>query len=81
LDLTLSGSTINLESRDLRRLQDWLRHQAGIDPDALTARALDRCTCGNVSYTGLLNSGYGGDTFSSRSHEYRSAQHPQASRR
>jgi hypothetical protein len=44
MDPTLPGSTIELESRDLERVRDWLRHQAGIDPDALTARALDRCT-------------------------------------
>src|SRR6516225_6659710 len=44
MDPTLPGSTIELAPHDLQRVQDWLRHQAGVDPDALTARALDRCT-------------------------------------
>jgi hypothetical protein len=44
MDPTLPGSTIELERRDLQRVREWLRSVAGVDPDALTARALDRCT-------------------------------------
>ena len=44
MDPTLPGSTIELERRDLQRVCEWLRSVAGVDPDALTARALDRCT-------------------------------------
>jgi hypothetical protein len=44
MDPTLPGSTINLETRDLLRVLEWLRSVAGVDRDALTARALDRCT-------------------------------------
>jgi hypothetical protein len=44
MDPTLTGSTIELAPGDLRRVHDWLRGRAGVDPDALTARALDRCT-------------------------------------
>ena len=44
MDPTLTGSTIELALSDLRRVHDWLRCKAGVDPDALTARALDRCT-------------------------------------
>jgi hypothetical protein len=44
MDPTLPGSTIELSLRDLQRVHDWLRDQARIDPDALTTRALDRCT-------------------------------------
>ena len=43
MDPTIPGSTIDLEPRDLDLVHHWLRHQAGVDPDALTARALDRC--------------------------------------
>jgi hypothetical protein len=43
MDPTLPGSTIQLSPRDLRRVQDWLRERAGVDPRSLTARALDRC--------------------------------------
>jgi hypothetical protein len=44
MDPTLPGSTIELTPRDLQRVCEWLRSVAGVDPDALTARALDRCT-------------------------------------
>ena len=44
MDPTIPGSTIDLERRDLQRVCEWLRSVAGVDPDALTARALDRCT-------------------------------------
>jgi hypothetical protein len=44
MDPTLPGSTIELTPRDLERVHHWLRHRAGVDPDELTARALDRCT-------------------------------------
>jgi hypothetical protein len=44
MDPTLPGSTIELARRDLQRVCAWLRSVAGVDPDALTARALDRCT-------------------------------------
>jgi hypothetical protein len=44
MDSTLPGSTIELSPRDLQRVQDCLRSAAGVDPDGLTARALDRCT-------------------------------------
>jgi hypothetical protein len=44
MDPTLPGSTIELERRDLERAHDWLRCKAGVDPGALTARAIDRCT-------------------------------------
>jgi hypothetical protein len=44
MDPTLPGSTIELERRDLQRVCEWLRSVAGVDPYALTARALDRCT-------------------------------------
>jgi hypothetical protein len=44
MDPTLPGSTIELERRDLQRVCEWLQSVAGVDPDALTARALDRCT-------------------------------------
>jgi hypothetical protein len=44
MDPTFPGATIDLEPRDLERAHDWLRCKAGADPDALTARALDRCT-------------------------------------
>jgi hypothetical protein len=44
MDPTLPGSTIELESRDLQSVSEWLRSVAGVDPEALTARALDRCT-------------------------------------
>ena len=43
MDPTLPGSTIDLAPSDLERVHHWLRHQAGVDPGALTARALDRC--------------------------------------
>jgi hypothetical protein len=43
MDPTLPGSTIELECQDLQRVCEWLRSVAGVDPDALTARALDRC--------------------------------------
>jgi hypothetical protein len=44
MDPMLPGATIELSPRDLQRVQDWLRSAAGVDPDGLTARALDRCT-------------------------------------
>jgi hypothetical protein len=44
MDPTLPGSTIELALSDLRRVRDWLRDRAGVEPEALTARALDRCT-------------------------------------
>jgi hypothetical protein len=44
MDPTLAGSTIDLEPRDHQRVHGWLRNSAGVDPDQLTARALDRCT-------------------------------------
>jgi hypothetical protein len=43
MDPTVPGSTIDLEPRDLERVYSWLRLKAGVDPDALTLRALDRC--------------------------------------
>jgi hypothetical protein len=43
MDPTLPGSTIELGPHALQRVQRWLREGAGIDPEALTARALDRC--------------------------------------
>jgi hypothetical protein len=43
MDPTLPGSTIELERRDFQWVCEWLRWVAGVDPDALTARALDRC--------------------------------------
>jgi hypothetical protein len=43
MDPTLPGSTIELEYRDLQSVSEWLRSVAGVDPEALTARALDRC--------------------------------------
>jgi hypothetical protein len=43
MDPTLPGSTIQLERRDFQRVCEWLRSIAGVDFDALTARALDRC--------------------------------------
>jgi hypothetical protein len=42
-DPALPGSTIDLAPHDLQRVQDWLRERAGVDPETLTARALDRC--------------------------------------
>jgi hypothetical protein len=44
MDPTLPGSTIELALSDLRRVHDWLRGRAGVDPNVLTTRALDRCT-------------------------------------
>jgi hypothetical protein len=44
MDPTIPGSTVDLEPRDLQRVHDWLRDQAGVDPDTLISRALDRCT-------------------------------------
>jgi hypothetical protein len=44
IDPTIPGSTIELSPRNLQRVREWLRSAAGVDPDALTARALDRCT-------------------------------------
>ena len=43
MDPTLPGSTIELERRDFQRVCEWLRSAARVDPEALTARALDRC--------------------------------------
>jgi hypothetical protein len=43
MDPTLPGSTIELERRDLQRVCEWLRSVASVDPDVLTACALDRC--------------------------------------
>ena len=44
IDPMIPGSTIELSPRDLQRACEWLRSVAGVDPGALTARALDRCT-------------------------------------
>jgi len=44
MDPTLPGSTIELTPPDLQRVCEWLRSVAGVDPGALTARTLDRCT-------------------------------------
>jgi hypothetical protein len=44
MDPTLPGTTIDLARQDVHRVRDWLRTAAGVDPDQLTARALDRCT-------------------------------------
>jgi hypothetical protein len=44
MDPTIAGSTIDLSPADLQRVHDWLRDRATIDPSALTARALDRCS-------------------------------------
>jgi hypothetical protein len=44
MDPTLPGSTIELTPPDLQRVCEWLRSVACVDPGALTARALDRCT-------------------------------------
>jgi hypothetical protein len=41
-DPTVEGRTIDLKPRDLQRVHAWLR-LVGVDVDALTARALDRC--------------------------------------
>jgi hypothetical protein len=41
-DPTVEGATISLKPRDCDRVQAWLQ-SVGVDVDALTARALDRC--------------------------------------
>ena len=42
-DPTIPGSTIALQAQDVARVHAWLRDFAGVDPSALTPRALDRC--------------------------------------
>jgi hypothetical protein len=41
-DPTVEGATISLKPRDCDRVHVWLR-SVGVDAEALTARALDRC--------------------------------------
>ena len=42
-DPTVEGSTIALQAQDVARVYAWLRNVAGVEPDWLTARALDQC--------------------------------------